>query len=89
VRSFADTLDAGKPTRTPNWSTDRSFDCWGRTRSFMSLTLIVSDTGHVFEMISNSGAPKTTAAILVGFFASILAVGAALTGLILTAIEES
>ena len=55
----------------------------------LSLTLIVSGAGNVFEMIINSEEPKLTVAIFVGFFASIIAVGATLTGLILMAIEDS
>ena len=54
----------------------------------LSLTLIVSGAGNIFEMITNSEEPKLTAAIFVGFFTSIIAVGATLSGLIFMAMEE-
>jgi hypothetical protein len=64
-----------------------AFDAAG-LGSLLSLTLIVSNTGHICEMIINSATPKMTAAIFVCLFPLIMAIGVALSGLIFTAIEN-
>ena len=55
---------------------------------FLSLSLIISNGGHVLEMIMNSMAPKATMALFVGILSSVMAVGATLSGFIFTAIED-
>jgi hypothetical protein len=52
---------------------------------FLSLVPIISDTGHVFKIIINSSNPK----IIFLTFVAIFPYGAALTGLIFSAIEDS
>jgi hypothetical protein len=56
--------------------------------AFLSLTLIVSDAAHIFEMIVNSSSPRMTALMFVGIITAILVVGSAISGLIFSAIEE-
>ena len=55
---------------------------------FLSLTLLIGDVGHMFEMIENSASPRITTLILMGIPTAILAVASTLTGLIFSAIEE-
>lgn len=55
---------------------------------FLSLTLIVSNTGRVFEIIVNSAHPKIMTLMLVGILSSVLTVGATLTGMIFSAMED-
>jgi hypothetical protein len=52
------------------------------------LGLIVSNGGHVFEMIINSAAPKETGALFVGIVSSLIGVGATLSGFVFTAMED-
>jgi hypothetical protein len=55
---------------------------------FLSLTLIISNTGRIFEALVNSSNPKIMTLMFVGTFSFILAVGATLTGLIFSVIEQ-
>ena len=52
------------------------------------LLAVLIDPSHVTSLITHSAEPKTTAIILVGFFALIFGAGAALTGIVLTGIEK-
>jgi hypothetical protein len=55
---------------------------------FLLLILIISDTGNVFKAITTSSNPKIMFVTFVGIFSSLFAVGATLTGLIFSAIED-
>lgn len=56
--------------------------------TFLALTLIVSNTARVFDMIANASAPAMSAAVFVGAFAAFFAVGATLTGLLFSLMER-
>ena len=54
---------------------------------FLLLALI--DSFHVRDLVAQSGTPLQTMTILLGTFALMFGIGAALTGLVLTLEEES
>jgi tetrahydromethanopterin S-methyltransferase subunit D len=56
--------------------------------TFLALTLIVSNTARVFDMIAGAPAPAMSAAVFVGVFAAVFAVGATLTGLLFSLMER-
>jgi hypothetical protein len=56
--------------------------------TILALSLIVTVANGIFHMIVSSAAPRLTATIFIGTFASLFAVGAALTGWFFTAMEE-
>lgn len=55
----------------------------------LSLGLIVSNGAHVFDMIINSATPKVTMVMFVGIVSSLMGVGAALSGFVFTATDNS
>jgi hypothetical protein len=52
------------------------------------LLAVLIDPSNVTSLIAHNAEPKTTAIVLVGFFALSFGVGAALTGIVLTGIEK-
>ena len=54
----------------------------------LALALIAADTRNIFDMIVHSSVPQLTMTVFVGMFAAIVGVGAVLTGLILTLMDE-
>jgi hypothetical protein len=55
---------------------------------FLILALTLIDTFHVRDLVARSAAPMQTMVILVGTYALMFGIGAALTGLVLTMEEE-
>lgn len=55
---------------------------------FLAFFLIASDAANIYQMIVHSSAPKTTVLIVVGSFMAMFGIGAALTGLVFTLIED-
>jgi len=52
------------------------------------LLIALIDPSHVTSLIAHDAEPKTTAIILVSFFALLFGVGATLTGIVLATIER-
>jgi len=55
---------------------------------FFVLALTLIDTFHVRDLVAHSAAPVQTMVMLVGTYALMFGIGAALTGLVLTMEEE-
>jgi hypothetical protein len=56
--------------------------------TFLALALIAGDTRNIFDAIVQSPAPALALAVFVGLFGAMVGVGAALTGLIFTLMDE-
>lgn len=56
--------------------------------TLLALLLIICDASQIYQMIINSSAPRFMMMIFLTTFASIFAVGAALTGLIFVQMQD-
>jgi hypothetical protein len=60
----------------------------GGLGAFLAVSLMIGDGRPIAAMILNSAAPGLTTLVFVGIFASVFAVGAAITGLLFVSMEE-